>query len=62
MTTEKVKERTEFLLDFLDLPKKWVLIMNLSGGQQRFVCLIDMIGVLQQRNYYLKVTGCLSVR
>ena len=35
MPAEKIKERTEFLLEFLDLPKERRLIMNLSGGQQR---------------------------
>ena len=37
MSAEKVAERTEFLLQFLDLPTKWRLIQNLSGGQQRSV-------------------------
>jgi ABC-type multidrug transport system ATPase subunit len=37
MTSERVVERTHFLLQFLDLPRKWRLIMNLSGGQQRLV-------------------------
>jgi len=39
MTQEKISERADFLMDFLDLPKKWRLIMNLSGGQQRRVSL-----------------------
>ena len=37
MTPEKVKERTKFLIEFLDLPNRWALISNLSGGQQRSV-------------------------
>nr|AHK05671.1 ATP-binding cassette transporter sub-family H 88708 [Tigriopus japonicus] len=35
LTAAKIRERTEFLLNFLDLPKERRLIMNLSGGQQR---------------------------
>jgi len=35
MTAEKIKERSDFLIQFLDLPNKWRLVMNLSGGQQR---------------------------
>jgi hypothetical protein len=35
MDSKRVAERTHFLLQFLDLPRKWRLIMNLSGGQQR---------------------------
>ncbi len=36
LSSEEVRKRTEFLLEFLDLPKcKNRLIMNLSGGQQR---------------------------
>uniref|UniRef100_T1J7I8 ABC transporter domain-containing protein n=1 Tax=Strigamia maritima TaxID=126957 RepID=T1J7I8_STRMM len=37
MTVLKVKLRTEFLLDFLNLPRKRTIIKNLSGGQQRRV-------------------------
>ena len=39
MESQKVEERTTFLLQFLDLPLKWRLIMNLSGGQQRYTWL-----------------------
>eukprot|EP00095_Tigriopus_kingsejongensis_P012233 snap_masked-scaffold87_size395581-processed-gene-0.4 protein:Tk12233 transcript:snap_masked-scaffold87_size395581-processed-gene-0.4-mRNA-1 annotation:"abc transporter g family member 20 isoform x2" len=35
LSSRKIQERTEFLMDFLDLPKAKRLIMNLSGGQQR---------------------------
>lgn len=34
-----VKERMSFLLKFLDLPDKWRLVRNLSGGQKRRVSL-----------------------
>lgn len=37
MRSEKIEERTTFLLQFLDLPRKWRQIMNLSGGQQRYI-------------------------
>ena len=35
MSDEKIRERSDFLIQFLDLPNKWRLVMNLSGGQQR---------------------------
>eukprot|EP00090_Calanus_glacialis_P013108 TRINITY_DN21732_c0_g1_i1.p1 TRINITY_DN21732_c0_g1~~TRINITY_DN21732_c0_g1_i1.p1 ORF type:complete len:794 (-),score=171.87 TRINITY_DN21732_c0_g1_i1:630-3011(-) len=35
MTDDKINERSDFLIQFLDLPSKWRLVMNLSGGQQR---------------------------
>ncbi|QQP36934.1 ATP-binding cassette sub-family G member 20, partial [Caligus rogercresseyi] len=35
MTAQSIKSRAEFLIDFLDLPRKNRLIQNLSGGQQR---------------------------
>ena len=35
MSDEKINERSDFLIQFLDLPSKWRLVMNLSGGQQR---------------------------
>ena len=35
MSDEKINERSDFLIKFLDLPSKWRLVMNLSGGQQR---------------------------
>ncbi|XP_040579310.1 ABC transporter G family member 20 [Lepeophtheirus salmonis] len=35
MSPGSIKMRAEFLLDFLDLPRKNRLIQNLSGGQQR---------------------------
>ena len=35
MSDEKINERSDFLIQFLDLPNKWRLVMNLSGGQQR---------------------------
>ena len=44
MTPEKVKERTKFLIEFLDLPNRWALISNLSGGQQRSVTFIFLFG------------------
>ena len=37
MTPERIQERYDFLIGFLDLPKKWRLVNNLSGGQQRSV-------------------------
>ena len=37
MTPERIQERYDFLIGFLDLPKKWRLVTNLSGGQQRSV-------------------------
>nr|WMI51951.1 ABCE1 [Dermanyssus gallinae] len=39
MPRHLIKERIEFLLDFLDLPNKNRLVKNLSGGQQRRVSL-----------------------
>ena len=35
MDSIKINERTEFLIEFLDLPKGKRLIRELSGGQQR---------------------------
>ena len=35
MTSSKIMERTDFLIEFLDLPKSKRLIRELSGGQQR---------------------------
>jgi len=35
LSASKVAERTDFLVDFLDLPNSKRLIANLSGGQQR---------------------------
>ena len=35
MTAKKIEERTEFLVEFLDLPRGKRLIATLSGGQQR---------------------------
>ena len=37
MTPDRIQERHDFLIGFLDLPKKWRLVNNLSGGQQRSV-------------------------
>ena len=36
MSTEKIIQRSDFLIQFLDLPSKWRLVVNLSGGQQRY--------------------------
>ena len=49
MSAEKISKRSEFLIQFLDLPSKWRLVVNLSGGQQRWVRSSDdfvLIGVL----------------
>ena len=35
MSSEKIRARTEFLIEFLDLPKEKRLVGKLSGGQQR---------------------------
>lgn len=35
MTTARIDERTDFLMEFLDLPRAKRLIRELSGGQQR---------------------------
>jgi ABC-type multidrug transport system ATPase subunit len=35
MTSSKIEERTNFLMEFLDLPRERRLIRELSGGQQR---------------------------
>ena len=40
MSPEKIKERSDFLIQFLDLPNKWRLVVNLSGGQQRLVMML----------------------
>jgi hypothetical protein len=45
MDSKRVAERTHFLLQFLDLPRKWRLIMNLSGGQQRSE-ILSRIGIV----------------
>ncbi|XP_030757692.1 ABC transporter G family member 20 isoform X2 [Sitophilus oryzae] len=37
MNTSEIKERLQFLLNFLDLPSQNRLVKNLSGGQQRRV-------------------------
>ncbi|XP_060528043.1 ABC transporter G family member 20-like isoform X2 [Cylas formicarius] len=37
MKTNEIKERLQFLLNFLDLPSQNRLVKNLSGGQQRRV-------------------------
>ncbi|XP_021710287.1 ABC transporter G family member 23 isoform X1 [Aedes aegypti] len=37
MQTSEIKERLQFLLNFLDLPSESRLVKNLSGGQQRRV-------------------------
>ena len=34
-SSSKIEERTDFLIEFLDLPKSKRLIRELSGGQQR---------------------------
>ena len=37
MSAARIQERSDFLIQFLDLPSKWRLVVNLSGGQQRSV-------------------------
>ncbi|XP_055905605.1 ABC transporter G family member 23 isoform X2 [Eupeodes corollae] len=37
MESKEIRERLQFLLDFLDLPSEKRLVKNLSGGQQRRV-------------------------
>ncbi|KAK5882754.1 hypothetical protein CesoFtcFv8_021307 [Champsocephalus esox] len=39
LTSKETKARTDFLIDFLDLPQKHSLVRNLSGGQKRRVSL-----------------------
>ena len=35
MSSDKIRARTDFLIEFLDLPKENRLVGKLSGGQQR---------------------------
>lgn len=39
MTREKLKKRSQFLINFLDLPDPNRLVRHLSGGQRRRVSL-----------------------
>lgn len=39
MSSAKIKERTTFLMDFLDLPRSSRLVRQMSGGQQRRISL-----------------------
>lgn len=39
MSLAKIKERTTFLMDFLDLPRSTRLVRQMSGGQQRRISL-----------------------
>ena len=61
MSPDKIKERSDFLIQFLDLPNKWRLVVNLSGGQQRSVLIeadiyckyhVNNSGNLQIKNQY----------
>jgi hypothetical protein len=56
MDSKRVAERTHFLLQFLDLPRKWRLIMNLSGGQQRSE-ILSRKGIVSRVSQFCK---CLS--
>ncbi|CAL8254143.1 unnamed protein product [Lota lota] len=39
LTSKETQARTDFLVDFLNLPEKGILVRNLSGGQRRRVSL-----------------------
>ncbi len=54
MSPEKIRARTEFLIEFLDLPKENRLVGKLSGGQQRRASLAAAL--LHEPGWLLSVT------